>query len=225
VFSEDMKGQLEQLGVRSEKISIIHAGTILPALSGVARDRYIFFGGHFILRGKGFPELIAALRLIKSKGERIQLVIYVGKGCNGLEEAMDIANRESVSDMILWKEFLYDSELAEAYQRSKACLIPYSSGSARHPATTAMANATPVIARRAIDMPEYLGDAAIYTDGSAESLATAILELDRDEERVKSLGLQLRSRAQSQFTFGGMAERLLRVCNEALAPTGDSGCL
>ncbi|HEV2208390.1 MAG TPA: glycosyltransferase family 4 protein [Verrucomicrobiae bacterium] len=220
VFSVDMKEQLQQLGVRPEKITIIHAGTVLPVLTGAARERFIFFGGHSILRGKGYAELMAALKLLKEKRAGIRLLSYVGKGCNGVEEAMEIARREGVSDLIEWKEFLYDSELAEAYQGSKACLIPYTGGSARHPATCAMSNATAVIATRAVDIPEYLGDSAIYTDGSARSLAEAVLALDADPERAKRLGAELRQRAEKEFTFGNMSEKLLRVCTEALGASG-----
>jgi hypothetical protein len=33
-----------------------------------------------------------------------------------------------------------------------------------------MVNATPVIATRAVDIPEYLGELGIYVDGTAESI-------------------------------------------------------
>ena len=67
---------------------------------------------------------------------------------------------------------------AEVYQRSKACIIPFTGGSARHPVSCAMVNATPVIATRAVDIPEYLGDLGIYVDGSAESIADAIVKVE-----------------------------------------------
>ena len=50
-----------------------------------------------------------------------------------------------------------EADLVSAYQTSKACIIPFTGGSARHPVTTAMANAAPVIATAAADIPEYLG--------------------------------------------------------------------
>jgi hypothetical protein len=39
------------------------------------------------MRGKGYPELLDALALLKAKGTKIHMVIYVGYGCNGLEDA------------------------------------------------------------------------------------------------------------------------------------------
>ena len=97
------------------------------------------------------------------------MVIYVGYGCNGLDEAKELAIRKNVADMIQWQDFYTGEELAKVYQQSKACIIPFTGGSARHPLTCAMVNATPVIATRAVDIPEYLGDLGIYIDGSGVS--------------------------------------------------------
>jgi glycosyltransferase involved in cell wall biosynthesis len=121
-----------------------------------------------------------------------------------------------VENQITWKDFLRDEELVEAYQSSKACLIPYTGGSGRHPATAAMANATPVIASRAVDLPEYLGDLGIYVDGSGTSLARALVELDRDPMRVRDVGRRLRERAESQFSQERIAEEILQIYFAAL---------
>jgi glycosyltransferase involved in cell wall biosynthesis len=83
--------------------------------------------------------------------------------------------------MIEWREFYSGDELAEVYQRSKACLIPFTGESARHPLSCAMMNATPVIATRAADIPEYLGDLDIYIDGTAESIVQAIMKVEKGE--------------------------------------------
>jgi glycosyltransferase involved in cell wall biosynthesis len=83
-----------------------------------------------------------------------------------------------------------------------------------------MANATPVIATRAIDLPEYLGPSAIYIDGSAGALADAILELDADDERIKTLGRELRERAAREFSYERTAQRISDVYAQALGSNG-----
>jgi hypothetical protein len=133
---------------------------------------------------------------------------YVSYGCNGLEEAKQLAVRKNVADMIQWQDFYSADELAKVYQRSKACIIPFTGGSARHPLTSAMVNGTPVIATKAVDIPEYLGDLGIYVDGSATSIADAIRRCEIGEEDLKSLGDRLRHKALTELDYNRIAQEL-----------------
>jgi len=208
VYSDDMKRQIIALGVNPEKIRVIRYGAVIPDLMPVERTRYIYFGGHNIRRGKGYEELLKALAILKAKGTPIPLTIYVGHGCNGINEAHEAADRAGVSDMIDWREFYTGDELSEVYQRSKACIIPFTGGSARHPVSCAMVNATPVIATRAVDIPEYLGNFGIYIDGSAESIADAIVRVECGAVDAVSLGKQLRAKAATELDCRRIAEDL-----------------
>jgi glycosyltransferase involved in cell wall biosynthesis len=181
---------------------------LIPKLVSAERNRYIYFGGHFILRGKGYVELLDALVALKSRGVQIALLIYVGYGCNGLQEAKETAVRKGVADMIDWQEFYSGEELAKVYQRSKACIIPYTGGSARHPLTCAMVNATPVIATRAVDIPEYLGELGIYIDGSSASIADAVSEIELGSRDLNALGQGLRAKALAELDYHKIAQEL-----------------
>jgi glycosyltransferase involved in cell wall biosynthesis len=135
-------------------------------------------------------------------------VIYVGYGCNGLEDAKQLAIQKNVADMIQWQDFYTGDELAKVYQRSKACIIPFTGGSARHPLTCAMVNATPVIATRAVDIPEYLGDLGIYVDGSAASIASAISEIESGSRELNTTGQSLRAKALAELDYTKIAAEL-----------------
>lgn len=173
------------------------------------RSRYIFFGGHRILKGKGYVEVVNALSRLKATRPDVRLLIYYGNGCNGLSEAKAMAAREGVAEMIDWREFLSGDEINKAYQTSKACIIPYTGGSARHPLSNAMANATPVIATRAADIPEYLGDLGVYVEGSAESIAAAIEKFEQSAGDIAGLGQALRSKAAVELSFDGIARQVV----------------
>jgi len=207
-YSENMKQQLVALGAAADNIKVIRYGARIPELVSRERKQYIYFGGHNITRGKGFTELLDALVTLKSKGLRIPLVIYVGYGCNGLEEAKQLAICKNVADMITWQDFYSADELADVYQTSKACIIPFTGGSARHPLTSAMVNATPVIATRAVDIPEYLGELGIYVDGTAASIADAITEVESGNRDLKVLGERLRARALAELDYSKIAQDL-----------------
>jgi len=207
-YSENMKQQLVALGASPQNIRVIRYGARIPELVPTDRNQYIYFGGHNITRGKGYAELLDALIILKGRGLRIPLVIYVGYGCNNLEEAKQLAVQKDVGDMIQWQDFYSAEELADVYQRSKACIIPFTGGSARHPLTSAMVNATPVIATRAVDIPEYLGDLGIYVDGSAKSIAAAIIEIEKDGGDLKGLGEKLRAKALVELDYSKIAQNL-----------------
>jgi len=211
VFSENMKRAVEALGVESGKIVVTRYGSVIPPLAIRERSKYIFFGGHNILSGKGYVSLIDCLRILKSQRIIIRLVIYAGHGCNGLEAAREQAFRAGVDDMIEWSDFFTASQLAAAYQECKACIVPFTGGSARHPVTTAMANATPVIATRCVDIPEYLGSSAIYVNGSAESIADAISGIEHGCIDVCALGTASRERAQDELNTLTVAQNLQRL--------------
>ena len=226
VYSENMKQQIVALGVPADKIKVIRYGALIPELSNYDRKNYIYFGGHNILKGKGYAELLDALALLKARDTPISIVIYVGYGCNGLAEAKETAIRRNVADMIEWQDFYSGAELAAVYQKSKACIIPYSGGSARHPLTCAMVNATPVIATRAVDIPEYLGEFGIYVDGSAVSIADAISQVESGQQSSRDFGKQLRAKALAELDYHKIAPELsreyLRIGRGERVPTVNS---
>ncbi len=208
VYSEHMKQQLVDLGASGDKIKTIKYGAAVPELFEKERKNYLFFGGHNILSGKGYIAFLDSLRVLKSRGVMVRTVIYVGHGCNGLEQARTLADRKEVSDMIDWQEFYTGDELAKVYQASKACIVPFTGGSARHPLTCAMVNATPVIATRAVDIPEYLGDLGIYVDGTANSIADAICRIEERSIDLNILGKKLRAKALAELDYQRIAEEL-----------------
>ena len=205
VYSENMKAELVSLGVNPEKVIPMRYGSVIPKKTATERKKYVYFGGHFINRGKGYEQFLNALLLLKSRNVKVETIVYVGYGCNGLAEAKALATEKKLDDIIEWKEFFTDSELASVYQSSKACIIPYTGGSARHPVTSAMSNATPVIATRLADIPEYLGDLGIYVEPTAESIADAICRVEKGEYDLVKLGEDLRQKAASEFTFEKLA--------------------
>jgi glycosyltransferase involved in cell wall biosynthesis len=208
VFSENMKKQIVALGAAPEKIKVIRYGALIPELVPAERKQYIYFGGHFILRGKGYVELLDALAILKSRDVRIPLVIYVGYGCNGLSEAKELAAQKQVADMITWQDFYTGEEIARVYQKSKACIIPFTGGSARHPLTCAMVNATPVIATRAADIPEYLGDLGIYVDANASAIAETVMKIEDGRIDLNGVGNRLRAKALAELDYHKIAEEL-----------------
>jgi glycosyltransferase involved in cell wall biosynthesis len=215
VHSKDTKNELTDLGIVKNKVEIIPYGARLEPLIEVKRDQFIYFGGHRLLVGKGFDTLLEALKIVESEGRYLKLVIYTGEGCVGLDEGKKMACDMGLDKFIRWIEFIHGSKLTEAFQRSVGCIIPYTGGSGIYPATSAMVNATPVIATRKASLPEYLGDLGIYIEQNAsDQLADAIINLMDHENTVRALGRKLRHRAEENYTWDKTAEKVLGIYKE-----------
>jgi len=218
VFSNGFRDKLISLGIDPDKIKTMPFCAPLEPIMGLRRDQFIYFGGHNLLKGKGFDTLLDALKILQSRGQEPKIIIYTGKGCNGLEEGKQKVSDMGLDKFIRWSEFLYGTNLANEYQKSIACLIPYTGGSGRHAVTSAMANATPVIATKKADLPEYLGESGIYVkENSARELADAIEYLMNNPEVVKSLGSELRSLAEKRFNKDLIGKELLELYRETSA--------
>jgi len=217
VYSEHMKTELVRLGVRADKIIPVRYGAAVPDMGAYERNQYIYFGGHHLLKGKGLHEMLEALAILRRKGRNVAVLCYVAHGCDGVDEAKEMAARLGIASMIKWADF-YDSKgLSAAYQRSKACLIPFTSGSARHPLTCAMANGTPIVATRAVDIPEYAGEMGIYVDGSPESIAKAIEEIEEGDHDLQRIGFELRKKATHEFDYFIVAQGLASLYGQITA--------
>ena len=216
VFSSTFKEQLVKAGMKMEKIEVVPYGVALEPLNGsFKRDRFIFFGGHKLLNGKGFNTLIETLDILRAKGKKSSVLIYTGEGCIGLEEGKKLVKDMHLDEYVKWSDFLSGAKMAEAYQKSIACLVPFTGGSGRYPATAAMANATPVIATRKADLPEYLGDAGIYIgESSAEELSEAMINLMNNPDMARAFGEKGRKRAEEHFSAELISQRIFQIYAE-----------
>lgn len=68
VFSENMKQAVMGLGVDGQSIIVTRYGSVIPDLVIRERSKYIYFGGHNILTGKGYTPLLEALQILQSRG-------------------------------------------------------------------------------------------------------------------------------------------------------------
>jgi glycosyltransferase involved in cell wall biosynthesis len=219
VFSGDFKKELAALGVRDEKIEVIPYAVTLEPLKNRKRAGFIFFGGHKLLKGKGFDTLLDALAVIKDKGIKTRVAVYTGKGCGGVDAGKREVSDRGLDEFVTWSEFLCGAALSEAYQKSAGCLIPFTDGSGRHPATSAMANATPIIATRKAALPEYVGDAGIFIrEGAADELAEAMMRLIEHPDAAASAGARLRERAEKLFSADIVSGRLAAVYQDVRKP-------
>jgi glycosyltransferase involved in cell wall biosynthesis len=214
VFSKDMGDVLKNLSVDENKIEIIPYAIKPGIIDEYDKDQFIYFGGHNLLKGKGYDTLLGAMKILARQNIKFKIFIYTGEGCNGLEDGKKEAKGMDLEPYIQWSDFLFGKALDEQYQRSIACLIPYTGGSGRHPATCAMSNGIPVIATSKAGLPEYLGEEGIFIkENSSAELAESMIDLINNPTRGTSIGNHLRTRAENIFHQNVVVNKMVQMYN------------
>jgi glycosyltransferase involved in cell wall biosynthesis len=112
VSTEYLKNILVEHGVEPAKIHVIPYGAILAPLdNNKARNGLIMFSGAPLIDVKGFQYLAPALRLVKERGNHINLKLHGFYMPGHKEWAHAIATKEGVEDMITWLNISSEDEL------------------------------------------------------------------------------------------------------------------
>ncbi len=67
VHCQEMKDSLCGFGVDGQRIDVVQHGVEIRPLVDGPREGIIFYGGHFLERGKGFDTLLETMRLLKDR--------------------------------------------------------------------------------------------------------------------------------------------------------------
>ena len=223
VHTEEMKQKLAGLGVDESKIRIIYYGTPIRPIKDFPRKHVIFCGGHHITKGKGFIDLLEAIKILKEDGR--DLTIYIYGNFSDKKEGVALAEEKGVNDSLLWQKEVgshSEEELIEQYQRSIFSVIPYTTGSGCNPLTYAMANATPVICSNHLGMAEYLNDCGILVNPhSPEELAKGMVQLFDDPSLREDLGSKGRKRAMEHFSWHRVGKETFALYRHLLGHQAD----
>jgi len=219
VHSGEMKEKLINLGVTSERIEIMEHGVDIQPLPQGPRQGIIFYGGHFLGKGKGLETLLQAMARVRKKlnGNTPVLTIHGHYGDTTPEYGVQMVKKYALGDIVRWVNQISIPDAIGEYRRTLLCVLPYTGSFAGMPATIAMANGVPVIATRRAGLPEHLGDAAAWIEeNDPDDLASTILYLlDCAPERER-LAQEARTRAEHILSWDVIAEKTLASYRAAL---------
>ncbi len=218
VHSREMKNKLIDYGVNSERIDLIQHGADIQPLPDAPRHGIIFYGGHFLGKGKGLETLLQAMARVKEKlnAKTPTLTIHGHYGNKAPEYGIQLAEKYAVADIVRWLNQISNSDAIGEYRRAMLCVLPYTGSFAGLPASMAMANGVPVIATRCAGLPDHLGDTALWIEEDEPAgLATAILELLDNATERERLAVEGRARAERMLSWDVIAEKTL-ACYESM---------
>ena len=214
--SREIKKKLVELGVSEDKIKVIPYGTTINPLKGFKRAGAVFYGGHHLLSGKGFDDLLAALKYLKEDGKNITVTVHGEFPDEELQQGKILAEEFGVGDYLEWPDRPIGESVTNLYQKSLFCVIPFTKGSACYPVTTAMANGTPVIATKKAGVPEYLGDLGIYIDiHSPDQLAQRMAELVNNPAISIEYGPKMREKAVRLCSLDVIANETIKLYRDS----------
>lgn len=234
--SEFTKNDLvKRLGVRPEKVRVIHEGAdilsngskvnysnkdkILSKLN-IKRPFVLFVG--VVQPRKNLVRLIEAFGLAVKSLEKmgrkelrgLELVI-AGKPGWMFEEIYRAPERCGVAERVKFTGYITERELQGLYQEASVYVQPSLTEGFGLPVVEAMAAGVPVITSRAGALPEIVGEAGRLIDPlDTEAMAKALVEVLMDSDLRGEMIFQGKRRA-GEFSWTAAARETLAVFEEA----------
>lgn len=218
VHAHELKEKLITYGVDAGKIDIIKHGTDIQPLPQGPRQGIIFYGGHFLGKGKGLETLFQAMVKVREKlGASTPTLTIHGHYGDTPGDGVQMMETYALGNVVRWLNQIPHDDAVEEYRKALVCVLPYTGSFAGLPASLAMANGVPVIATRRAGLPEHLGDAAVWIEeNDSDGLATAILKLLDDTSERERLAQAGRIRAERLLSWDVIADKTLASYRAAL---------
>jgi glycosyltransferase involved in cell wall biosynthesis len=183
---------LRVLGLRADKVDVIHSGIELGATSteqdiAAVRDRFgiiqpvILYAGIYRLR-KNHAALLKAFAELLSDGVRAQLVI-AGPMFGHERHLRSLAQELGIAQRMIVTGFVTENELKALYRLARVYACPSLYEGFGFTVLEAMSYGLPVVAAPYTSLPEVGGKAALYADpNNTAEFAKALLLVMNDSD-------------------------------------------
>ncbi|WP_285366603.1 glycosyltransferase family 4 protein [Streptomyces albipurpureus] len=216
---------VEHLGVRRERIQVVHIGADTdlfspdPAVAEVPGRIVTTSSADVPL--KGLIHLVEALAKVRTEHPAAHLVV-VGKRAEDGPVAR-LIERYGLGDAVEFVKGISDTELVELVRGAQIACVPSLYEGFSLPAAEAMATATPLVATTGGAIPEVAGADGVtclaVPPGDAGALAAALGRLLGDPELRTRLGEAGRRRVLERFTWAKAAQGTVELYRAAIART------
>ncbi|MFI1176520.1 glycosyltransferase family 4 protein [Streptomyces melanogenes] len=223
---------VEHLGVREDRISVVHIGADTdlwspdPAVAEVPGRIVTTSSADVPLKGLVF--LVEALAKVRAEHPEAHLVV-VGKRAEDGPVAQAI-EKYGLGDAVRFVKGITDAELVDLVRSAQVSCVPSLYEGFSLPAAEAMATGTPLVATTGGAIPEVAGPdgetCLAVPPGEPGALAAALNRLLADPELRARLGAAGRERVLDRFTWARAAEGTAELYRSAIGrsaagkPTG-----
>lgn len=224
-----MGDQLVGLGVRPDRIRVIHNGVDTElfrpdtspgsALSSDAVPPKVLFVGRFTL-AKGIGTLLQAMpRIVRAVPD----VTFEFTGGMPVELSDAFSLPPEIRSRLRFLGYIPHEEIPALFRAATVIVAPSLRDSFPFAVLESMATGAALVASRVGGIPEAIrsGVEGVLVDpGNSDQLADALIELLQNSDRRAGLGTAARRRAVTQFTWGATARATLEGYREAIATRG-----
>ncbi|GGP39878.1 glycosyltransferase family 4 protein [Streptomyces melanogenes] len=214
---------VEHLGVREDRISVVHIGADTdlwspdPAVAEVPGRIVTTSSADVPLKGLVF--LVEALAKVRAEHPEAHLVV-VGKRAEDGPVAQAI-EKYGLGDAVRFVKGISDAELVDLVRSAQVSCVPSLYEGFSLPAAEAMATGTPLVATTGGAIPEVAGPdgetCLAVPPGEPGALAAALNRLLADPELRARLGAAGRERVLDRFTWARAAEGTAELYRSAIA--------
>ncbi|AJF64944.1 glycosyltransferase family 4 protein [Streptomyces vietnamensis] len=217
---------VEHLGVREERIRVVHIGADTdlwspdPSVAEVPGRIVTTSSADVPLKGLVF--LIEALAKLRTENPEAHLVV-VGKRAEDGPVAAAI-ERYGLDGAVSFVKGISDAELVDLYRSAQVACVPSLYEGFSLPAAEGMATGTALVATTGGAIPEVAGPdgetCLAVPPGDAGALAAALGRVLGDPELRARLGAAGRERVLANFTWARAAQGTAELYREAVARQG-----
>ncbi|SED48405.1 glycosyltransferase family 4 protein [Streptomyces sp. TLI_105] len=217
---------VEHLGVREDRIEVVHIGADTdlwsPDPSVAEIPGRIVTTSSADVPLKGLVHLIEALAKLRTENPDAHLVV-VGKRAEDGPVAQAI-ERYGLDGAVEFVKGISDAELVDLYRSAQVACVPSLYEGFSLPAAEGMATGTPLVATTGGAIPEVAGadgeTCLAVPPGDAGALSAALGRVLGDAELRARLGRAGRERVLANFTWARAAQGTAELYREAIARQG-----
>ncbi|MFF2328978.1 MULTISPECIES: glycosyltransferase family 4 protein [unclassified Streptomyces] len=214
---------VEHLGVRQDRIHVVHIGADTdlwsPDPSVAEIPGRIVTTSSADVPLKGLVHLVEALAKLRTGNPAAHLVVVGNRAEDGpVAQAIE---RHGLQDAVEFVKGISDAELVDLVRSAQIACVPSLYEGFSLPAAEAMATGTPLVATTGGAIPEVAGPdgetCLAVPPADAGALADALARLLGDPELRAALGAAGRARVLSRFTWKQAALGTVALYREAIA--------
>lgn len=215
-YTEVEKEELIKLGIKSEKIDVIHNGIntdlFVPSEESYFDKKNLLWVGRYA-SGKGLDYLIEAFSIVRKRHSNVTLTL-VGKG----PEKNHIVNK--ISDMnlensVILRDFVPNTEIVNMYQNSSVFVLPSLEEGVPRTILEAMSCGIPVICSRLPQLVDIVDGCGLFVPvKDSQALADNISKVLSNPPLAEEFRKRGRKKVVENFSWKDTVKKTTRLYKE-----------
>lgn len=215
-YTETEKKKLIDIGVKSRKIKVIHNGIdtdlFVPSKETSFDKKNLLWVGRYA-RGKGLEYLIDAFNIVKSRHPEATLTM-IGEGPEKDRIVQQISDL-NLSNSIIMKDFVQNSELVGLYQNSSVFVLPSLEEGVPRTILESMSCGIPVVCSRLPQLVDIVdGGGMLVPVKDSQTLADRISEVLSNSSLAEKFRENGRRNVVENYSWKDTVKETLRLYEE-----------